>query len=104
MLFSHKSGLVSISIEKSRFNHCYLVLGSSHGFDPEKKTTGFVLWVNRRGIVVDPPLNSAAQLHASGVPSRYGIYHYHQSRPDRTTIDICFLKTSRHSDIDTLSR
>ena len=46
------------------------MLGSSHGFDPEKKTTGFVLWVNRRGIVVDPPLNSAAQLHASGVPSR----------------------------------
>lgn len=46
------------------------ILGSSHGFDPEKKTTGFVMWVNRRGIVVDPPLHSAAMLHTSGVPSR----------------------------------
>jgi rhodanese-related sulfurtransferase len=30
------------------------VLGASHGFDPAGKTTGFVLWINRRGIFVDP--------------------------------------------------
>ena len=31
------------------------MLGCSHGFDRMGKTTGFVLWINRKGIVVDPP-------------------------------------------------
>jgi hypothetical protein len=32
------------------------VLGSSHGFDPKGKTTGFILWLNHRGLLVDPPM------------------------------------------------
>jgi CRP-like cAMP-binding protein len=47
------------------------VLGSSHGFDPAGKTTGFVLWVNRRGILVDPPIDSTELLRAAGVSPRH---------------------------------
>jgi CRP-like cAMP-binding protein/glyoxylase-like metal-dependent hydrolase (beta-lactamase superfamily II) len=43
------------------------VLGSSHGFDPAGKTTGFVLWINRRGILVDPPTESTVTLRQAGV-------------------------------------
>src|SRR5262249_42725950 len=43
------------------------VLGSSHGFDPAGKTTGFLLWLNRRGILVDPPCESTHTLRANGV-------------------------------------
>ena len=46
------------------------VLGSSHGFDPGGKTTGFVLWVNKRGVLVDPPCDATATLEAAGVPPR----------------------------------
>src|SRR5690606_1376180 len=33
-------------------------LGRSHGFDPDpaEKTSGFVLWVGGRGVMVDPPV------------------------------------------------
>lgn len=31
------------------------VLGASHGFDVSGSTTGFVLWINQRGIMIDPP-------------------------------------------------
>ncbi|HKA87631.1 MAG TPA: cyclic nucleotide-binding domain-containing protein [Haliangiales bacterium] len=47
------------------------VLGSSHGFDPAGKTTGFVLWVNRRGILIDPPTDSTELLRAAGVSPRH---------------------------------
>ncbi len=48
------------------------VLGSSHGFDPKGSTSGYVLWVNRRGIMVDPPPHSTAilernQIHPSAI-------------------------------------
>ncbi|EGC32794.1 hypothetical protein DICPUDRAFT_98774 [Dictyostelium purpureum] len=46
------------------------IIGSSHGFDPKKSTTGFVLWINKRGIMVDPPLNSSSFLQNQGVPTR----------------------------------
>jgi CRP-like cAMP-binding protein/phosphoribosyl 1,2-cyclic phosphodiesterase len=46
------------------------ILGSGHGFDPCHRTSGFVLWLNKRGIMVDPPLNSRAILQQAGVPSR----------------------------------
>lgn len=38
------------------------VLGSSHGFDPHGRTTGFVLWIGHRGILVDPPVDSTEEL------------------------------------------
>jgi len=46
------------------------VLGSSHGFDPKGKTTGFILWINHRGLLVDPPVGSTDLLKASGVPPK----------------------------------
>lgn len=46
------------------------VLGSSHGFDPAGKTTGFVLWINRRGVLVDPPCDATEVLRAAGVSPR----------------------------------
>lgn len=33
-------------------------IGTGHGFDPSAKTSGFILWVNGRGIMVDPPVDS----------------------------------------------
>ena len=42
-------------------------LGSSHGFDPEQNTSGFILWINRTGIMVDPPANSTYWLKDSNV-------------------------------------
>jgi len=45
------------------------MLGTSHGFDPLGTTTGFVIWVNRRGIMVDPPPDSAEVLEDMGIPA-----------------------------------
>lgn len=40
------------------------VLGRSHGFDPDprERTTGFILWVGGRGVLVDPPAHSTSIL------------------------------------------
>jgi hypothetical protein len=45
------------------------VLGRSHGFDPDprERTTGFVLWVGGRGVMVDPPVNSTLLLKESDI-------------------------------------
>eukprot|EP00741_Cyanophora_paradoxa_P014561 tig00020806_g14041.t1 len=43
------------------------MLGSSHGFDPAGSTTGFLLWVHGRGIMVDPPMNSTLLLRRAGI-------------------------------------
>lgn len=45
----------------------FTVLGSSHGFDPKGKTTGFILWMGGRGLLVDPPVGSTELLTASGI-------------------------------------
>ncbi len=42
-------------------------LGPSHGFDPEENTSGFIIWINRQGIMVDPPVNSTEWLRQSNV-------------------------------------
>lgn len=46
------------------------VLGSGHGFDPAGRTTGFILWVHGRGILVDPPVDTTAWLDVRGIPAR----------------------------------
>ncbi|MBT8492602.1 MAG: cAMP/cGMP-dependent 3',5'-cyclic-AMP/GMP phosphodiesterase [Deltaproteobacteria bacterium] len=46
------------------------VLGSSHGFDPKGKTTGFILWLGRRGILVDPPAHTSSYLREHNVASK----------------------------------
>ena len=45
-------------------------LGTSHGFDPSSSTTGFVVWINGVGLLVDPPPNSAPVLELMGIPPR----------------------------------
>lgn len=42
-------------------------LGPSHGFDPNDNTSGFIVWVNGRGIMIDPPVNSTEWLSQSNV-------------------------------------
>ncbi|GBG31824.1 cGMP-dependent 3',5'-cGMP phosphodiesterase A [Hondaea fermentalgiana] len=44
------------------------VLGNSHGFDKDGSTSGFVLWVNGQGVMVDPPPHSTSLLFESGIP------------------------------------
>lgn len=46
------------------------VIGSGHGFDPKADTSGFILWVNHRGIIVDPPVDSTEWLHERHVPRK----------------------------------
>ena len=43
------------------------VLGNSHGFDPLGDTSGFVIWINGQGIMVDPPPHSTALLLNSAI-------------------------------------
>lgn len=43
-------------------------LGTSHGFDAKGSTTGFVIWINGGGILVDPPQNSSQYLREKGIP------------------------------------
>ena len=43
------------------------IIGAGHGFDPDSSTSGIIIWINRRGIVVDPPVNSTDKLLHLGV-------------------------------------
>jgi CRP-like cAMP-binding protein/glyoxylase-like metal-dependent hydrolase (beta-lactamase superfamily II) len=43
------------------------VLGASHGFDVSGKTTGFLLWMGGRAILVDPPTDTTDYLRMRGV-------------------------------------
>jgi CRP-like cAMP-binding protein/glyoxylase-like metal-dependent hydrolase (beta-lactamase superfamily II) len=42
-------------------------IGTGHGFDPNSKTSGCILWVNGRGIMVDPPVDSTEWLYEHGI-------------------------------------
>ncbi|MEM7179748.1 MAG: cyclic nucleotide-binding domain-containing protein [Spirochaetota bacterium] len=42
-------------------------LGPSHGFDPNDNTSGFIVWLNHKGVMVDPPVNSTEWLRESNV-------------------------------------
>jgi CRP-like cAMP-binding protein/phosphoribosyl 1,2-cyclic phosphodiesterase len=42
-------------------------LGTGHGFDPDANTSGLILWINRRGIIVDPLVNASNNLRQLGV-------------------------------------
>lgn len=35
------------------------VLGSGHGFDPGNRTSGFIIWIDGEGVMVDPPVDWA---------------------------------------------
>ncbi len=45
-------------------------LGYSHGFDPKSNTSGFILWFNGSGVIIDPPVNSIEWLQKSNVNSK----------------------------------
>ncbi len=42
-------------------------LGPSHGFDPTENTSGYIIWLNHNGIMIDPPVNSTEWLKDSNV-------------------------------------
>ncbi|HEY9898790.1 MAG TPA: cAMP/cGMP-dependent 3',5'-cyclic-AMP/GMP phosphodiesterase [Pantanalinema sp.] len=42
-------------------------IGTGHGFDPTTKTSGCILWLSGRGILVDPPVDSTEWLKERGV-------------------------------------
>ena len=43
------------------------VLGSSHGFDCKGSTSGFIIWINREGVMIDPPPYSSRVLRNQGI-------------------------------------
>ena len=45
-------------------------IGSGHGFDTESKTSGFIIWVDGKGILVDPPVNSTEWLRENRINPR----------------------------------
>lgn len=46
------------------------VLGNSHGFDSSGSVSGYVLWINGRGVMIDPPPYSSATLEREGIRPR----------------------------------
>lgn len=44
------------------------VLGSSHGFDSQGSTSGFIIWINGKGVMVDPPPYSSRALRNQHIP------------------------------------
>lgn len=49
----------------------FTVLGNSHGFDMCGSTTGFIIWINKKGIMVDPPPYSSRALREQGIPANF---------------------------------
>jgi CRP-like cAMP-binding protein/phosphoribosyl 1,2-cyclic phosphodiesterase len=58
----------SLSFEAPEFG--VTVLGASHGFDPSGKTTGFLVWIGGRALLVDPPVDTTEYLRDKGVPPK----------------------------------
>ncbi len=46
------------------------VIGSGHGFDPDSVTSGFIIWINGRGVLIDPPVDTTRWMRVNGVDSR----------------------------------
>lgn len=46
------------------------VIGSGHGFDAESKTSGFIIWVDGKGILVDPPVDSTIWMQQNRINTR----------------------------------
>ena len=69
--FAYKQLPSMKSLKKIRFEPPLFgvtTLGSSHGFDAHNSTSGFILWVNKRGIMIDPPPYSSQALRLQGIP------------------------------------
>ena len=46
------------------------ILGSGHGFDVRSLTSGFVIWVDGKGVLVDPPVHTTEWLRHSNIDGR----------------------------------
>ena len=46
-------------------------LGASHGFDSNEPTSGFILWINHRGIMIDPPVHSTRVLESFNINPKH---------------------------------
>lgn len=46
------------------------MLGTSHGFDECGSTSGFIIWINKKGVMVDPPPYSSRVLREQGIPPK----------------------------------
>lgn len=46
------------------------VLGAGHGFDPHSQTSGFIIWIEGRGLLVDPPVHSTQWMKARNLDQR----------------------------------
>ena len=56
-------------------------LGTGSGFDPTSATSGFIVWCNRRGVMVDPPVDATLELRHERVHPKLVqdviLTHYH---------------------------
>jgi CRP-like cAMP-binding protein len=46
------------------------VIGSGHGFDVGSSTSGFIIWLDGKGILIDPPVNSTSWLKNNHINAR----------------------------------
>jgi len=46
------------------------VIGSGHGFDADADTAGFIIWIDGKGVLVDPPVNSTIWLRRNLINTR----------------------------------
>jgi len=46
-------------------------LGPSSGFDPYENTSGYIVWLNHNGVMIDPPVNSTEWLLDSNVSPKF---------------------------------
>jgi hypothetical protein len=69
---SRKKNIFNEDISNVNFNPPLFgitVLGASHGFDPKGSVSGYIIWINGRGVMVDPPPFSSQLLKKIGIPS-----------------------------------
>lgn len=70
--------LESITLDAGHIQGCFYspptfgvtVIGSGHGFDTESKTSGFIIWVDGKGVLVDPPVDSTIWMQRQKVNTR----------------------------------
>ena len=73
--FETGSGLYppSVEVEPQEFRpptFGVTLIGSGHGFDARAKTSGFVLWLNGKGVLIDPPVHTTQWLRGQGINPR----------------------------------
>ncbi|MCX8096470.1 MAG: cyclic nucleotide-binding domain-containing protein, partial [Spirochaetes bacterium] len=65
----HKKPLNDRKLYNFRFPRFgFTCLGASNGFDPNGTTSGFILWINGKGIFIDPPAHSFDEIERNNIP------------------------------------